>query len=70
MRDINLLDELKICSKAINGLKGNYLEQFLKKEYSTKSIYDLMTGQYIAYASCHSILMDLIDKYEKEEIKH
>ena len=62
---MDLLSELKICSMAMDSLKNSYLEYFLSEKSRTKSINDLITGQYIAYASCHSILLDLIEKYER-----
>jgi len=64
---MDLLEELKICIMAVESLKTSYLDHFYREQCKSNNINDLITGQYIAYASCHSILLDLVKKYEKEK---
>lgn len=63
---MELLDELRICIMVLDTLKTDYLEKSLEK-IETEMAVDLMTGQYIAYANCQSLLMDLVEKHENGE---
>lgn len=63
---MELLEELKICIMVLDTLKIDYLEKSLEK-IETGMTVDVMTGQYIAYASCQSILIDLVEKHENGE---
>lgn len=63
---MKLLDELRICIMVLDTMKQDYLEKSLEK-IETGVAVDLMTGQYIAYASCQSLLIDLVKKYENRE---
>lgn len=45
----------------------SYLEKLLDNENENKNSGGLIAGQYIAYACCQSILIDLANKHEKRK---
>lgn len=61
---MGILDDLQQCINALESMKNGCLEKSLSKEYELKGVADVIAGQYIAYASCQSILLDLLEKYQ------
>lgn len=61
---MDLLTELKICMEVLEVLKKHYLEKSMNDYQVNNRIVDIYAGQYIAYASCYSILTELIEKYK------
>ena len=61
---MKLLTELKFCMEALEVLKKHYLSKSMNDCQDNTRISDLYAGQYIAYASCYSVLMELIEKYK------
>lgn len=58
------MDDLEQCIDALESLKNSCLKKSLSKEYELEGVADVIAGQYIAYASCQSILLDLLEKYQ------
>ncbi|NLJ83906.1 MAG: hypothetical protein GX336_03230 [Halanaerobiaceae bacterium] len=66
---MNLYVELETCILAIESLKNTYLEKLLLSCADGKGKFEgLLVGQYIAYASCQSMLTDLLNKYKEEKV--
>jgi len=61
--EMELLDELRICIIALEKLKNSCLEKSMEINYGNSGFADLIASKYIAYASCQSILIELVDKY-------
>jgi len=61
---MEFLEELKICMEALEVLKKHYLDKSMNDCQDNTRIADLYAGQYIAYASCYSVLMELIEKHK------
>ena len=47
-------------------MKDSYLEKLLEENFNVGEAANLIIGQYVAYASCESILLDLVKKYEEK----
>lgn len=63
---MGLLEELRICINVLNSMKASYLEKLLEEKFNVGEAANLIIGQYVAYASCESILLDLVKKYEEK----
>ncbi len=60
---MELLNDLKLCVRALEKVKGVCLKEALKVD---NDFADVTAGQYVAYASCQDTLIDLVLKYEGE----
>ena len=61
---MELLTELKICMEAFEVLKKHYQNKLMNDCQDNTRIADVYAGQYIAYACCYSVLLELIEKYK------
>ncbi|MFW6028918.1 MAG: hypothetical protein ACOCRO_01550 [Halanaerobiales bacterium] len=67
MVKISLLEELKVCMEALEALKDYYLSQIISDYKDNNKISEINAGQYIAYARCYSVLLELIEKHKVVE---
>ncbi|MFP4662558.1 MAG: hypothetical protein ACLFPF_10220 [Halanaerobiales bacterium] len=65
---MEVLDDLRECVEALDTLKKSCIENIEKDYYQKNVLITLNSGKYIAYSTCHSMLVGFYLNMKRERM--